>query len=162
MNKTNKSFSAPFWIVWAVEFWERFGYYGFQAIIALYFTHKIGLTQKETIYLLGSFFAFSFGFIWVGGYIGDKVLGAKRSIILGAFILGISYVSFLFIDKETIYYTLAGIIIGNAIFKANPSSLISKMFDKGDSRLDGAMTMYYMAINIGCINIYVYNTYFIC
>lgn len=151
MNKNNNTLSAPFWIVWAIEFWERFGFYGFQAIIALYFTKKIGLTESQTIYIMGSFFAFTYGFVWIGGYLGDKVLGAKRSVILGSIILAISYWSFSFANKETIYYTLAGIIIGNAIFKANPSSLISKMFEKGDNRLDGAMTLYYMAINVGSL-----------
>ena len=56
---------------------------------------------------------------------------------------------FIFADKQTIYYIFAGIIIGNAIFKANPSSLISKIFDKGDGRLNSAMTLYYLAINMG-------------
>ncbi|MGQ4005979.1 oligopeptide:H+ symporter [Francisellaceae bacterium CB300] len=149
MQQQYKTLSAPFWIVWGIEFWERFGFYGFQAIIALYFTNKLGMSEKETIYLMGSFFAFTFGFIWVGGLIGDKILGAKRTIIVGAIILGISYLSFIFANKETIYYIFSGIIIGNAIFKANPSSLISKMFHKGDGRLNSAMTLYYLAINIG-------------
>jgi POT family proton-dependent oligopeptide transporter len=149
MQKKYSTLSAPFWIVWGIEFWERFGFYGFQAIIALYFTQKLGLSERQTIYLMGSFFAFTFGFIWVGGIIGDKILGAKRTIILGSIILGLSYLSFSFADRESIYYTFAGIIIGNAIFKANPSSLISKMFEKGDGRLNSAMTLYYLAINIG-------------
>lgn len=149
MQNNNKTLSAPFWIVWGIEFWERFGFYGFQAIIALYFTQKLGLSEKETIFIMGSFFAFTFGFIWVGGLIGDKVFGAKRTIVIGAVVLGLSYLGFMFADKHSIYYIFAGIIIGNAIFKANPSSLISKMFDKGDGRLNSAMTLYYLAINIG-------------
>ncbi|AIT09042.1 major facilitator transporter [Candidatus Francisella endociliophora] len=149
MQNNNKTLSAPFWIVWGIEFWERFGFYGFQAIIALYFTQKLGLSEKETIYLMGSFFAFTFGFIWVGGLIGDKVFGAKRTILIGATVLCLSYLGFIFANSETIYYIFAGIIIGNAIFKANPSSLISKMFEKGDGRLNSAMTLYYLAINIG-------------
>ncbi len=64
-------------------------------------------------------------------------------------ILAASYLSFIFASAETIYYTFSGIIIGNAIFKANPSSLISKMFNKGDGRLNSAMKLYYLAINIG-------------
>ena len=149
MQQEYRTSSAPFWLVWGIEFWERFGFYGFQAIIALYFTNKLGMSEKETIYLMGSFFAFTFGFIWVGGLIGDKILGAKRTIIVGATILGASYLGFMFANKEIIYYIFAGIIIGNAIFKANPSSLISQMFNKGDSKLDSAMTLYYLAINIG-------------
>ncbi|QIV94903.1 oligopeptide:H+ symporter [Allofrancisella frigidaquae] len=149
MQKNYKTLSAPFWIVWGVEFWERFGFYGFQAIIALFFTQKMGLSETETIYLMGSFFAFTFGFIWVGGLIGDKILGAKRAVVIGAIILGVSYLGFIFANQQTIYYIFSGIIIGNAVFKANPSSLISKMFEKGDGRLNSAMTLYYLAINIG-------------
>lgn len=149
MQKSYKTLSAPFWVVWGIEFWERFGFYGFQAIIALYFTQKLGFSEKQTIYLMGSFFAFTFGFIWVGGLIGDKVLGAKRTIAIGATILGLSYLSFTFCNKESIYYIFSGIIVGNAFFKANPSSLISKMFNKGDGRLNSAMTLYYLAISMG-------------
>lgn len=149
MQKDYKTLSAPFWIVWGIEFWERFGFYGFQAIIALYFTKKLGMSEKDTIYLMGSFFAFTFGFIWVGGLVGDKIFGAKRTIIIGAVILGASYLGFMFADRESIYYIFSGIIVGNAIFKANPSWLISKMFKKGDGRLNSAMTLYYLAINIG-------------
>ncbi|MDE4978405.1 MFS transporter, partial [Francisella tularensis subsp. holarctica] len=78
---------------------------------------------------------------------GDKVLGAKRTILFGAVILCLSYLSFIFADKQNVYYIFSGIIIGNAIIKANPSSLISKMFDKVDGRLNRAMTLYYIAIN---------------
>ncbi len=149
-NQT-KTFSAPFWVVWGIEFWERFGFYGVQAIIVLYFVKHIGLSEKEAIYLMGSFSALMYGFVWLGGYLGDKIIGAKRSIILGSVILASSYMSFSIANESSLYYSLAGIIVGNAIFKANPSSLISKMFSKGDGRLDGAMTMYYMAVNIGSL-----------
>ncbi|MDE4988473.1 MFS transporter, partial [Francisella tularensis subsp. holarctica] len=80
--------------------------------IALYFTQKLGLSERETIYLMGSVFAFTYGFIWVGGLIGDKVLGAKRTILCGAVILCLSYLSFLFADKQNVYYIFSGIIIG--------------------------------------------------
>lgn len=139
----------PFWILWAIELWERFGYYGMQAIIPLYFLQALGFSQKMSFYTFGSFAAFVYGFIWFGGFLGDKFIGAKRTIFIGALILAASYTSLAFATKATIFYSLGGIIMGNALFKANPSSLISKLYKKGDSALDGAMTLYYMAINIG-------------
>ncbi len=141
--------SKPFWVVWGVELWERFGYYGVQAIIALYFVQQLGFSEKESMYIFGAFSAFVFGFVWIGGFIGDNVLGAKRTVILGTVVLLLSYIALALADHKTVYFALGGIIVGNALFKANPSSLISKMFKKGDPRLDGAMTMYYMAINVG-------------
>lgn len=145
----NNTFPKPFWVIWAIEIWERFGYYSTQALLALFFVKHLGYTESESMYVFGSFFAFVYGFVWVGGQIGDKVLGAKRTIIVGALILLISYIQLFFSSQESIFYALGGIIVGNALFKANPSSLVSKLYEKGDPALDGAMTMYYMAINIG-------------
>src|SRR3990167_1911263 len=141
--------AKPFWVVWAIEMWERFGYYGMQAILSLYFVQQLGYSEKQSFYIFGSFSAFSYGFIWVGGWIGDNYLGAKRTLTLGAVILMLSYVALALSNQQTIFFALAGIAVGNALFKANPSSLISKMYAKGDAKLDGAMTLYYMAINVG-------------
>ena len=145
----NRQYPKSFWVIWAVEFWERFGYYGTQAILAVYFVQHLGYSDKESFYVFGSFAAFVYGFVWIGGWVGDKYIGAKRTLLLGAIVLMLSYLSLALADKDTIFYALAGVIIGNALFKANPSSLVSKIY-KGDPQgLDAAMTVYYMAINIG-------------
>ena len=78
--------SKPFWVVWAIEFWERFGYYGIQAILSLYFVQQLGYSEKQSCCIVGSFTALAYGFIWVGGWIGDNYLGAKRTLTLGAVI----------------------------------------------------------------------------
>lgn len=138
-----------FWVLWTIELWERFGYYGMQAILALYFVHQLGYTERESIFIFGTFSAFVYGFVWVGGYIGDHYLGAKRTIVIGAIIIAISYAMMAIATKDSVFFALAGVVVGNALFKANPSSLISKLYKKGDTALDGAMTLYYMAVNIG-------------
>ncbi|TNF65989.1 MAG: MFS transporter [Gammaproteobacteria bacterium] len=148
-QEKSKAFPLPFWIVWSIEFWERFGFYGVQAILALYMSNHLGYSSTQSMIIFGSFSAFCYGFVWVGGLIGDQYLGAKRTILIGGIILMLSYVLLALGDKATFFYSLSGIIIGNALFKANPSSLISKLYQPSDTRLDGAMTLYYFAINIG-------------
>lgn len=154
LDRLNKGHKKPltkaFWVVWAIELWERFGYYGVQAIIALYFVKELGYSESQSFYIFGSFSAFVYGFVWIGGWIGDQYLGTKRTLVLGAIILMISYAALALSNHNTIFYALSGIVVGNALFKANPSSLISKMYRKGDVvALDSAMTIYYMAVNIG-------------
>lgn len=141
--------SKPFWVVWTIELWERFGYYGLQAIFAQYFVRHLGYSEHHSTLVFGSFAAFVYGFIWVGGWLGDFFLGAKRTLLVGAIILMLSYAGLAMSTHNTVFYALAGVIVGNALFKANPSSLISKLYSKGDPALDAAMTLYYMAINIG-------------
>jgi POT family proton-dependent oligopeptide transporter len=147
---TKKSgYPKSFWVIWSVEFWERFGYYGTQAILALYFVQHLGYSKKESYLIFGSFAAFVYGFVWIGGWVGDKYIGSKRTLLIGAIILMISYLGLGMANQENIFYALGGIIIGNALFKANPSSLISKIYDNDTQGLDAAMTIYYMAINVG-------------
>jgi POT family proton-dependent oligopeptide transporter len=149
LAKNRKGYPKSFWVIWGVEFWERFGYYGTQAILALYFVKHLGYSDQESFYIFGSFAAFVYGFVWIGGWIGDKYIGAKRTLLIGAIILMISYLSLGIADQDTIFYALGGIVVGNALFKANPSSLVSKIYNDDVQGLDAAMTVYYMAINIG-------------
>lgn len=149
LNVKRKGYPKSFWVIWAVEFWERFGYYGTQAILALYFVQHLGYSQHKSFLVFGSFAAFVYGFVWIGGWIGDKYIGAKRTLLIGAIVLMISYLSLALSNDLTIFYALGGIIVGNALFKANPSSLVSKIYDDDVQGLDAAMTVYYMAINIG-------------
>ncbi|PAF51179.1 dipeptide/tripeptide permease A [Helicobacter sp. 13S00401-1] len=140
-----------FYLIFSIELWERFGYYGLQAIMAVYLVRQIGLSEAASITLFSSFAALVYGLVAIGGWLGDKVLGTKRVILLGAIILGIGYalVAYSGHNANIIYVGMATIAIGNGLFKANPSALLSTCYKKDDPRLDGAFTMYYMSINIG-------------
>ena len=46
--------SKSFRVLWFVELWERFGYYGVQAILALYFVQQLGYNQTQSFYVFGS------------------------------------------------------------------------------------------------------------
>ena len=145
----NKDRSKAYGMLWALEFWERFGYYGVQAVLALYFVKSLGFTDTQAFYVFGSFAGLNYGFIWLGGFIGDKYLGAKRTIVIGALILFLGYCLLLLSSQTAVLYSLSCIVVGSALFKSNPTSLISKMYQDSDSKLDGAITMYYMAVNVG-------------
>ncbi|CCO23774.1 oligopeptide:H+ symporter [Maridesulfovibrio hydrothermalis] len=143
------SHPKPFYLLFSVEMWERFGYYGMQALLVLFMVKKLGFSDDLADTTFSAFAALVYAFICAGGYIGDKILGNRRTMFLGAVVLAVGY-GLLGIDCEKFLYPALGIIIaGNGLFKANPSALVSKLYDKGDSRVDGAFTLYYMAINIG-------------
>ncbi|MDP3559967.1 MAG: oligopeptide:H+ symporter, partial [Legionellaceae bacterium] len=140
-----------FWVVWMVEFWERFGYYGVSAILPLYFVQYLGYSESQSFYVFGSFTAFVYGFVWIGGWLGDNYLGPVRTLILGAVILTGAYMVLAFANREMIFYALSGIVVGNTLFKANSGSLISNLYAEGDPALVGAMTFYYVAVNLGAL-----------
>lgn len=139
----------PFYLIWFVELWERFGFYGMQAILVLYLVKQLGFDDAQAYNTFGAFSALLYAFTSVGGYIGDYVLGTKKTIFLGALILLTGYLMLTVSNEYTIYYGLGAIAVGNGLFKANPSSLLAKLYKADDAKIDGAFTLYYMAINIG-------------
>lgn len=152
-KKTGNIFSQPrgFFLILSIEIWERFGFYGLQSIIAIYLVRQLHMSEAEAITLFASFSALAYGLVALGGWLGDKVLGTKRVILLGAIVLMIGYalVALSGYQQSLIYYGMATVAVGNGLFKANPSSLLSTCYAKDDPKLDGAFTMYYMSINIG-------------
>lgn len=146
----------PFYLIFSIEFWERFGFYGMQAILTVYMVKILNMDESTSFVLFGAFSALVYGFVAAGGWIGDKVIGSKRAVTLGAIILmigyallGLSTAEQSFGGPTLIFIAMGFITVGNGLFKANPSSLLAKVYPENDPRLDGAFTMYYMAINLG-------------
>lgn len=149
------AFKQPkaFYLIFSIELWERFGYYGLQAIMAVYLVKQLGMSEADSITLFTSFSALVYGLVAIGGWLGDKVLGTKRVIVLGVIVLALGYafVAFSGHDTAMVYVGMATIAVGSGLFKANPSSLLSTCYEKDDPRIDGAFTMFYMSINIGSL-----------
>ncbi len=140
-----------FYMVFMLEIWERFGFYTVQGILTLYFIRFLGFDEDAAYYTFGAFSALLYGMVALGGYLGDNILGTKRTIVLGLIVLAAGYLSLAWVDKQHVFFALGLICVGNGLFKANPASLLSKCYEEGDLRLHGAFTLYYMAINLGSI-----------
>ena len=140
-----------FKMIFMLEIWERFGYYTMQGILTLFFIRQLGFTDSEAYFTFGAFSALVYGMVFLGGYLGDKVLGIKRTIVLGLCTLALGYLSLAFVNKDWVFLALGLICVGNGLFKANPSNLLAKCYKKNDPRLHSGFTLYYMAINLGSI-----------
>lgn len=138
-----------FQLIFMIEIWERFGYYTVQGILTLYFIRFLGYSDTEAYFTFGAFSALVYGMVALGGYIGDHVLGTKRTIALGLIILALGYLALAMTDKSHVFLALGLVCVGNGLFKANPSNLLSKCYERDDPRLHSGFTLYYMAINLG-------------
>ncbi|RUR13963.1 oligopeptide:H+ symporter [Legionella sp. km772] len=138
-----------FHMIFMLELWERFGFYTVQGVLTLYFIRYLGYSDIDSYYTFGAFSALVYGLVVAGGYLGDQVLGTKRTLVLGLIVLVLGYFSLAITDKEHVFFALGLICVGNGLFKANPSNLLAKCYEPNDSRLHGGFTLYYMAINLG-------------
>lgn len=45
----------PFFMIFFVELWERFGYYGVQGVLAVFFVKQLGFSQEQAFVTFGAF-----------------------------------------------------------------------------------------------------------
>lgn len=138
-----------FYLIFFIELWERFGFYGMQVLLVLYFADHLGFTDTQANNLFGAFTALMYLIPTLGGYMGDNWLGIRRTMLLGTVILIIGYSSLALFGAVNIYVPLGIILVGNGLFKANPANLMSKIYEGQEGKLDSGFTLYYMAINVG-------------
>jgi proton-dependent oligopeptide transporter, POT family len=77
--------------LFTTEMWERFGFYGMRALLALYLAKHFLFDDQTTTGLYGGFTALVYLTPLVGGLIADRYLGSKRSVKFGAIFMSIGY-----------------------------------------------------------------------
>lgn len=144
------------YILFFTELWERFSYYGMRAILVLYLTAKtddmnagLGWDKLSALQLYGWYTFLVYAMSVPGGLIADRLLGQKKTVMLGGILLCIGHFILAFDSMETFYSGLALIILGVGALKPNISSMVGGMYRLGDAKRDAAFTIFYVGINIG-------------
>ncbi|MFT4660327.1 MAG: POT family proton-dependent oligopeptide transporter [Patiriisocius sp.] len=143
-------------VLFFTEMWERFSYYGMRAILTLYLVAQttdinagLGWTQGEALALYGWYTMLVYVASIPGGFIADKLLGQKKSVLVGGILLVIGH-SVLAIEEMWAFYTgLAFIISGVGMLKPNISTMVGGLYKQGDLRRDKGFTIFYIGINVG-------------
>jgi len=142
-----RSFTAVFMI----EMWERFGFYGMQVLMVTFLMKKLGFVDTKANLVWGAAAALIYATPAIGGWVGDKLLGTRRTMLIGATVLALGY-AMLWIPTNNpymVYCALGVIVVGNGFFKPNAGNLVRKIYEGDETRIDSAFTIYYMAVNIG-------------
>lgn len=134
------------------EMWERFGFYTIMAVFVLYMDEVFGWSDAQKGQIYGLFVGFVYFMPILGGWIADKFLGYRRTIMIGAVILGFGYLllGFSGVDRVWLFFTaLVVMVLGNGLFKANISVLVGNLYEEGSALKDVGYNIFYMGINIG-------------
>ncbi|AIL12470.1 hypothetical protein IM40_01310 [Candidatus Paracaedimonas acanthamoebae] len=137
------------YILFFVELWERFSFYGMRALLILYMTYELLFQDTKAYNVYGIYTALVYAAPVMGGYLADNYLGNRKAIYLGGIIIMLGHFCLALPFKESLFYGLAFIIVGTGFFKANITSLLGQFYEKGDARRDAGFTLFYMGINLG-------------
>lgn len=139
-------------VFFATEMWERYGFYVVQSLLALYLALHFQWQDDRIYALVGSFTALTYLSPVIGGWIADHLLGQKRTIIAGAVVLLVSYVTLTLIaSDEGLTAALAAVAVGTGLLKPNISSLLGNEYPAGSSRRESGFTIFYMGITTGIV-----------
>jgi len=158
--------------LFATEMWERFSYYGMRALLTLYMIKYLLLPAQaggvvglagfksmlEAVFgplalqpLASQIYGFYTGLVYLtpifGGLLADRLLGQRRTVILGASLMAAGH--FLMAFERWFLLALLVLILGNGCFKPNISTQVGSLYAPGDHRRDRAFSIFYVGINLG-------------
>jgi proton-dependent oligopeptide transporter, POT family len=158
--------------LFTTEMWERFSYYGMRSLLVLYMTKYLlwpdhagnvvgllGIKQAlETVFgpldiqpLSSQIWGLYTGLVYFtpifGGLLADRVLGQRRTVIIGAVLMAIGH--FMMAVEQLFVFALLALILGNGCFKPNISTQVGGLYVPGDDRRDRAYSIFYVGINVG-------------
>src|SRR5690348_17336201 len=140
------------YILFATEMWERFGFYTAAAVMTLYLQRGgFGWSKTQATNLWSNYLMFVYATPLIGGWLADKFLGYRRSVLLGGLFFIGGYGLIAQGSLATYYIALALIFAGNGFFKPNISTMVGNLYPASSPLKDSAYSIFYMGINIGAL-----------
>ncbi len=160
--------------LFTTEMWERFSYYGMRSLLVLYMTKYLLLPDHvgavagldtvkhalESVFgpldvqpLSSQIWGLYTGLVYFtpifGGLLADKVLGQRRTVVVGAVLMAIGH--FMMAIEHLFLFALLALILGSGCFKPNISTQVGGLYAPGDHRRDRAYSIFYVGINLGAL-----------
>jgi proton-dependent oligopeptide transporter, POT family len=154
------------------EFWERISFHGMLALLVLYMVDQLllpghienivgfrgfraaieGVTGPLSSQALASqIVGLYVGFVYLvpvfGGLLGDRALGRRRAVALGALLMTAGHFCMAF--EASFLAALLLLIVGAGVLRGNLASQVGDLYSGDDHRRETAFQIYYGALNTG-------------
>jgi POT family proton-dependent oligopeptide transporter len=138
------------YLLFFVQMWESFSYYGMRAILVLYMVSELGLSDIEAFGIYAISTALSEGLGIFGGRLADKIFGLKYAIYLGGIIIAFGHIILSMPGNMlNLYLSLALIAVGTGLLRTNATALLGEFYHENDERRDAGYTLFYVGLNVG-------------
>jgi POT family proton-dependent oligopeptide transporter len=140
------------YVLFFAEMWERFSFYSMLALFTLYLQNKeegFGWSAATATTHYSLYLGFVYFTPLVGGFIADKWLGYRKTVMLGAIFFMAGHLLLSFRSVPIMYSALACLIVGNGLFKPNVSAMVGALYPEGSVLKERAYNIFYLGINVG-------------
>lgn len=141
--------------LFGVEMWERFSFYGMQAIVLLYMYYSVtdgglGIPQATAASVVGAYGGLVYMACLLASLVADKLFGSERTLFYSAVMVMLGHLALAVIPGVTgLGIGLVLIAIGSGGVKTTAQVVLGSLYTKDDPRRDGGFSIFYMGINIG-------------
>jgi POT family proton-dependent oligopeptide transporter len=148
---------AGLWNLAGVEMWERFSFYGMQAILAFYLYYSVsegglGLDESAAVSIVGAYGGLVYLSAVFGAWVADRLLGSERTLFYGAVLIMCGHIALAVLPGlGGVGVGLVCVALGSGTLKATTSSVLGEMYARGDDLRDAGFSIYYMGVNIGAL-----------
>ncbi|HKE00418.1 MAG TPA: peptide MFS transporter [Planctomycetota bacterium] len=142
------------YVLFSAEMWERFSFYSMSGMFVLYLrdaTQGFGWDMERASVLNAYYLMFVYVSPLVGGWLADRWLGYRRSVVIGGFFFMAGHLLLAFHAIEAMYAALTCLVVGNGFFKPNVSTMVGNLYPQTSALKDRAFSIFYMGINIGAL-----------
>lgn len=148
----NKSFGFNSYIFLFSRMFERAGFYAFRSTILIYLVYNV---FKHSATKGMELFALIMTSIYLanllGGFIGDFILGNRRSILVGGLIQTAGLITICFSGDIQLYIGLFFILLGTGLYSPNLISEFGKQFTYNPQLLKSGFFLLYLFVNLGSL-----------
>jgi len=139
------------------EMWERFSFYGMSALLTLYMVKDLLLPEHASqvvglstlrgmigfngppsnVAFASIVYGWYAGLVYftpiIGGWVADRLLGAKRTVMIGVLLMSAGHVAMSF--YSTFLLALLLLILGSGFLKGNISAQVGSLYPREDESL---------------------------
>jgi POT family proton-dependent oligopeptide transporter len=139
------------WWLFFSEMWERFSFYGMRGVLTFFMVNQLMMSERTANLQYGATQAFVYAFTFVGGLFADKILGFRRSLGWGGFLMIVGSLILSVDPKAYFFIGIAFNIVGTGFFKPNISTMVGALYKDDDVRRDAGFSLFYSGINVGAL-----------
>lgn len=139
------------WSLFFSEMWERFCFYGMRGMLTYFMVYELLMKKDVAQEQYGATQAFVYAFTFVGGLFADKILGFRKSLFWGGFLMILGSIILSINPHQYFFMGIAFTIIGTGFFKPNISTMVGNLYKPNDHRTDAGFSLFYAGINIGAL-----------